>query len=73
MKLTAYECTRCPHTWFPRTEKKPKVCPKCKSPYWDTQRRQKPTSYIDRVQHKTRITLPSKDTQSYPQVPEEQE
>ena len=35
MKLTKLSCTKCPHTWFPRTPKKPKVCPKCKSESWD--------------------------------------
>jgi death on curing protein len=27
-------CHRCYHTWQRRKEKLPKVCPKCKSPYW---------------------------------------
>jgi len=27
-------CHRCYHTWKRRNEKQPKVCPKCKSPYW---------------------------------------
>jgi hypothetical protein len=27
---------RCGHQWLPRAEtEKPRVCPKCKSPYWD--------------------------------------
>ena len=29
------KCKRCKYEWFPRSEKKPKVCPKCNSPYWD--------------------------------------
>ena len=35
-------CERCGHRWLPKYESlkdKPKVCPKCKSPYWDTPRR----------------------------------
>lgn len=31
-------CFRCGHRWTPRTVSKPKVCPKCKSPYWLTPR-----------------------------------
>lgn len=34
-------CTRCGHTWRPRTPltaRIPKVCPSCKSPYWDRER-----------------------------------
>ena len=27
---------RCGHEWLPRDRsEKPRVCPKCKSPYWD--------------------------------------
>ncbi len=28
------KCLRCHHKWKPRTDEKPEVCPKCKSPYW---------------------------------------
>jgi len=38
IKLTILECNRCHHTWIPRSQKKPKVCPKCNSPYWDKKR-----------------------------------
>jgi DNA-directed RNA polymerase subunit RPC12/RpoP len=40
--LKGYLCERCGHKWLPKDETmkdKPKVCPKCKSPYWDTPRR----------------------------------
>ncbi len=30
-----YLCHRCGHKWNPRKKEKPKICPKCKSPYWD--------------------------------------
>jgi len=34
--LKGYKCERCGHEWVPRVEKeKPRVCPKCKNPYWD--------------------------------------
>jgi len=36
--LRGYKCSRCNHTWVPRDEGKPTVCPKCKSPYWDKPR-----------------------------------
>jgi hypothetical protein len=39
--VTFFVCERCEHEWYPRNEGEPKVCPKCKSPYWDTPR-QKP-------------------------------
>jgi hypothetical protein len=40
--LKGFQCERCEHKWLPKedtTKDKPKVCPKCKSPYWDTPRR----------------------------------
>ena len=33
-------CFRCGHKWLPyNIEEQQKVCPKCKSPYWDSPRR----------------------------------
>lgn len=38
--LKGYQCERCKHIWVPREEKDyPRVCPKCKSPYWDKPRK----------------------------------
>lgn len=35
--IAGYQCERCAHKWAPRNSggPKPRVCPKCKSPYWD--------------------------------------
>jgi rubrerythrin len=33
--VQAYKCLRCGHTWIPRKKERPRVCPKCHSPYWD--------------------------------------
>ena len=34
--VKGYKCHRCGHEWIPRNKKEiPRVCPKCKSPYWD--------------------------------------
>jgi Zn finger protein HypA/HybF involved in hydrogenase expression len=41
-KITVYRytCERCDHEWLPRElENEPRVCPKCKSPYWNKPRR----------------------------------
>jgi len=35
----SFTCKRCGHGWIPNSTTKPKVCPKCKSPYWDTTRK----------------------------------
>lgn len=33
--LWCFMCERCEHVWLPRVYRAPKVCPRCKSPYWD--------------------------------------
>ena len=39
--FVVWKCKRCGHMWHPyqNNTEKPKVCPKCKSPYWDRERR----------------------------------
>ena len=39
IELPIRHCKRCAHKWILRTDKEPLVCPKCKSPYWDKERR----------------------------------
>lgn len=39
VKLPTWTCLRCEHTWVPRRPDHPRICPKCKSPYWDRPRR----------------------------------
>ena len=39
IKLNGYQC-RCGHQWVPRKPGVPIVCPKCKSPYWNTKRKE---------------------------------
>jgi len=42
--VMGYRCERCSHEWIPRdADEEPKVCPKCKSPYWNTPRRKAPS------------------------------
>ncbi len=47
--LPGYKCDRCGHEWLPRSKQEdgkaqpdPHVCPKCKSPYWNTPRKERP-------------------------------
>lgn len=37
-KKTMRECLRCLWKWLDSGKGKPKVCPKCHSPYWDVPR-----------------------------------
>jgi predicted nucleic acid-binding Zn-ribbon protein len=46
-KLPMLKCIRCKHTWPPRTQNLPKVCPECKSPYWNTEKRVKKSEEKD--------------------------
>lgn len=40
VQIWGYRCERCGHEWVPRDkDHEPKVCPSCKSPYWNTPRR----------------------------------
>jgi DNA-directed RNA polymerase subunit RPC12/RpoP len=43
LKQKGYKCNRCEHEWVPRksTEGEPRVCPACKSPYWNKPRKNK--------------------------------
>lgn len=34
-----FSCERCDYKWIPRKKDYPRVCPKCKSPYWDKPRK----------------------------------
>lgn len=37
--MMGYRCERCGHEWVPRDgDQEPRVCPKCKSPYWNVPR-----------------------------------
>jgi len=35
LELPILRCLRCGRTWYPKRPIEPKVCPKCKSPYWN--------------------------------------
>jgi predicted Zn-ribbon and HTH transcriptional regulator len=41
MTVTGYRCARCQWEWLPRTARRPTICPRCKSPYWDRERERK--------------------------------
>lgn len=39
--VMGYRCERCAHEWVPRggVEEEPRVCPKCRSPWWSKPRK----------------------------------
>ena len=36
--VMGYRCERCGHEWVPRGDDEPRVCARCKSPYWNRPR-----------------------------------
>lgn len=36
--IRKWGCTRCKYEWIPKTERPPKFCPGCNSPYWNKER-----------------------------------
>lgn len=36
--VDGWRCTRCGYEWIPKKKGLPRVCARCKSPYWDTER-----------------------------------
>ncbi len=44
--VMGFRCERCGHEWIPlRTAEEPRVCPKCKSPYWNVPKKSAPMTY----------------------------
>jgi len=40
VEVTVFRChCRCGHEWISREPERPRVCPKCKSPNWDRQKK----------------------------------
>jgi predicted Zn-ribbon and HTH transcriptional regulator len=39
MTIKIFKCLRCEHEWASKMDK-PLVCPKCKSPYWNTPKKE---------------------------------
>lgn len=37
--IKAFKCGRCGHIWLPRKDCIPVCCSKCKSPYWNKERK----------------------------------
>jgi predicted Zn-ribbon and HTH transcriptional regulator len=46
--IMGYRCERCGYEWIPRdTENEPRVCSRCKSPYWNRPRKASMMDYED--------------------------
>jgi DNA-damage-inducible protein D len=51
LNVMGYRCERCEHEWVPRdTENEPRVCPKCKSPYWNVPRKNAAKELIGKIE-----------------------
>jgi phage FluMu protein Com len=38
-RFKAQRCNRCNHKWLSKGEEEPRVCPRCKSVYWNVPRK----------------------------------
>lgn len=45
INLVSLRCKRCGHSWTPR-KAEVRICPNCKSPYWDKQKERKKTMQL---------------------------
>lgn len=54
VRLWGFQCERCGHEWLPRTGEEPRVCPKCKSPYWNKPRKADRTTPLGQQERPTR-------------------
>jgi len=51
-----YVCKRCGHVWKARKGSVPKVCPKCKSPYWNKEKILRfPMQWYERHRRKIKV------------------
>ena len=58
--VMGYRCERCEHEWIPRdAAQEPKVCPKCKSPYWNQPRKHSPATTYEHFRDRVESTLKS--------------
>ena len=55
--IMGFHCERCTHEWIPTLERDPIVCPKCKSPYWNTPRKPSPLLTYEKFRDMIRETL----------------
>ncbi len=67
--IMGYRCDRCGHEWIPRgaSEQEPRVCPKCKSPYWNRPRKTTPLTYED-FRDKIHDTLRAKSPMTWTEI-----
>jgi len=48
-RIRMFKCKRCGHQWLPRSKKKPKACPACKSYHWDKNKKGKTNETMEEV------------------------
>jgi len=48
IELRRLNCKRCGHNWIPHKEEI-RICPKCKSPYWDRERKKKKEENVKKI------------------------
>ncbi len=60
--IMGYKCERCGHEWIPNdAEKEPKVCPKCKSPYWNIPKKETTAMSYEQFRDRIKTVLESSE------------
>lgn len=71
--VMGYRCERCEHEWLPRDNARddgidPKVCPKCKSPYWNRPRQLKSMMTYEDFKNAIKKTLKAKGSLTWTEI-----
>jgi len=66
MKVPGYECLRCGHKWLARLagRSEPKICPRCKSAYWNEPRHRKELTAPERAERSARLQTGARATRA---------
>ena len=62
--LPERKCKRCGHNWFLKKPEEPIVCPKCKSPYWNKDKKTKQGDTNEKTKRNKRTNREVKKTSS---------
>jgi hypothetical protein len=67
--VLGFRCERCAHEWVPRggTEEEPRVCPKCRSPWWNRPPKAKAMTY-EEFRDKVAVALAGGEQHTWTEV-----
>lgn len=67
--VMGFRCERCEYEWIPRDEtQEPRVCPRCKSPYWNTPRRAATATTYEEFRYQIRRVLEAENDLTWTEI-----